>query len=299
MIDDHRIAFIRSLSAHCSLFVRLAGEETAIILHHYSILSIFQSTEKHCLITMNSIKAKGPRNPATKKNLLWITLLTLAMGMVESAVVIYLRELYYPAGFKFPVQLASTTVAITEVIRELATMIMLLAIGMLAGKSKTERFAWFIYSFAIWDISYYLFLYLIIGWPVSLSEWDILFLIPMLWVGPVWAPLLLSTLMIVLALCILYSNQTQKVTLKMREWGLLIAGALIVIIAFCKDYYGFVTSHHPDVPFNQLFFSKGAATYSGEYIPVAFDVKLFLCGCILILAGIGMYWNRNWKTKLR
>jgi hypothetical protein len=77
------------------------------------------------------------------------------MGMVESAVVIYLRELYYPGGFKFPVQPTSTTVAITEVIREIATMIMLLAIGMLAGKSKTGRFAWFIYSFAIWDISYY------------------------------------------------------------------------------------------------------------------------------------------------
>jgi len=171
-------------------------------------------------------------NLFTNRNLLWITILTAAMGMVESAVVVYLRELYYPEGFRFPVKLTSTTVAITEVIRELATMIMLLAIGNLAGKSKHERFAWFIYSFAIWDLSYYLFLYLIIGWPLSLSEWDILFLIPVIWVGPVWAPLLLSALMILLALCILYfSNQGKNAVLKMREWILLITGALIVIIA--------------------------------------------------------------------
>ncbi len=233
-------------------------------------------------------------NLLINKNLLWVTLLTLAMGMVESAVVIYLRELYYPQGFKFPVQLTSTTVAITEVIRELATMIMLLAIGILAGKTKTGRFAWFIYSFAVWDISYYLFLYLIIGWPVSLSEWDILFLIPLIWVGPVWAPLLLSALMILLALCILYfSNQSQNVNLKMREWVLLIAGAIVVIISFCKDYYQFITSHHPNIPNTQLFFSKEAIAYSAQYIPDRFDVKLFLFGCILILAGIGMYWKRN------
>jgi hypothetical protein len=237
-------------------------------------------------------------NPLLNRNLLWITLLTLAMGMVESAVVIYLRELYYPGGFKFPVQLTSTTVAITEVIRELATMIMLLAIGMLAGKSKTGRFAWFIYSFAVWDISYYLFLYLIIGWPLSLSEWDILFLIPLIWVGPVWAPLLLSALMILLALCILYfPNQRQSAILKMREWILLIAGALIVILSFCKDYYLFVTSHHPNIPNTQLFFSKEAMTYSAQYIPGRFDVKLFLFGCILILAGIGIYVVQKLKSS--
>ena len=250
---------------------------------------------------MNSIQAKGvPKkvDPGIYKNLLWVTLLTLAMGMVESAVVIYLRELYYPGGFKFPVQLTSTSVAVTEVIRELATMIMLLAIGMLAGKSKTERFAWFIYSFAVWDISYYLFLYLIIGWPVSLSEWDILFLIPLIWVGPVWAPLLLSALMILLALLILYfSVHLRSARLKMKEWMLLIGGTLIVITAFCKDYYQFVTSHHPNIPNTQLFFSKEAMTYSSEYVPVGFDVKLFLFGCILILGGIGIYVVQKLKSS--
>lgn len=233
----------------------------------------------------------------TKNNLIWITILTIAMGMVESSVVVYLRELYYPEGFKFPLRSTSNIVAITELLRELATMIMLLAIGVLAGKSKHERFAWFIYSFAIWDISYYLFLHLIINWPTSLCDWDVLFLLPVMWVAPVWAPLLLSALTILLALCILYfSSQNQSASLKMGEWILLIAGALIVIIAFCKDYYLFVTSHHPNIPNAQLFFSKDAITYATQYVPVSFDVKLFLFGCFVICVGIGIYGFRNWKN---
>lgn len=247
---------------------------------------------------MNISKGGRVENLLTGKNLLWITLLTLAMGMLESAVVIYLRELYYPEGFKFPLRITSNTVAITELLRELSTMIMLLAIGVLAGKSKHERFAWFIYGFAIWDISYYLFLNLIIGWPLSLSDWDVLFLIPMIWAGPVWAPLLLSALMILLALCILYySDQSHTAVLKMREWILLILGTLTIIIVFCKDYYQFVTSHHQNIPVTQLFFSKDAISYTAHYSPVRFDMTLFLLGYVLIFAGIGFYWNRNWKRR--
>ena len=250
-------------------------------------------------IQKNSIQ-KISINLFTNKTLLWITILTVAMGMVESAVVIYLRELYYPEGFKFPLKLTSTNVAMTEVIRGLATMIMLLAIGNLAGKSRHERFAWFIYSFAIWDISYYLFLYLIIGWPLSLSEWDILFLIPILWVGPVWAPLLLSAMMILLALSIIYYyNQGKKAVLKVHEWILLAAGSLIVIISFCKDYYQVITSHYPDIPITRLFFSKDSIAYSAQYIPVGFDVKLFILGCIIILAGIIIYGVSNFKKKVK
>jgi len=117
-------------------------------------------------------------NLLLSSKLLWVTLFAVAMGMLESSVVIYLRELYYPAGFKFPLHATSYTVAVTELFRELSTLIMLLGIGMLAGKNKHERFAWFIYSFAIWDIFYYVFLYLLINWPVTLFDWDVLFLLP-------------------------------------------------------------------------------------------------------------------------
>jgi len=233
-------------------------------------------------------------------NLLWVTLFAVAMGMLESSVVIYLRELYYPAGFQFPLKATSYIVAVTEIFRELATLIMLLGIGMLAGKSKHQRFAWFIYSFAIWDIFYYVFLYLIIDWPMSLSDWDILFLLPMMWVGPVWAPVFLSVLMILLAGCILYfSKHRHNANLKLHEWMILIIGALIVIIAFCKDFYLYMTTHFPTVPGTHLFFSKHTFEYASQYVPVRFDRMLFLFGCAVICLAIVMYVVRNRKAPAK
>lgn len=230
---------------------------------------------------------------------IWVTLFSVAMAMLESSVVIYLRELYYPGGFQFPLRATSTTIAVTELLRELATLIMLLGIGMLVGKKKQERFAWFIYSFAIWDIFYYVFLYLIIGWPTSLLDWDVLFLIPIMWVGPVWAPLLLSGLMVLLALSILkFSRQSQNASLKLHEWFLFITGSFIVIIAFCKDFYLFMVSHFPTIPVTQLFYSKHTIEYATQYVPVRFDVALFLFGCVIICTGIGTYVFRNRKENL-
>jgi len=245
----------------------------------------------------NSFSENKP-NLLLSGKLLWVTLFAGAMGMLESSVVIYLRELYYPTGFQFPLKATSYTVAITEIFRELATLIMLLGIGVLAGKSKHERFAWFIYSFAIWDIFYYVFLYLIISWPVGLGDWDVLFLLPMMWVGPVWAPVILSLLMILLALSILhFSNHRNDASLKLTEWALLITGAIIVIIAFCKDFYLYMTTHFPTVPGDQLFFSKRTFEYAAQYIPSRFDLLLFLFGCVVICSGMGLYVIRNRKSK--
>lgn len=246
--------------------------------------------------TQNSIGSENKTNLLLYGNLLWVTMFSIAMGMLESSVVIYLRELYYPAGFKFPLHATSYTVAVTELFRELATLIMLLGIGVLVGKSKQERFAWFIYSFAIWDIFYYVFLYLIVSWPLSLTDWDVLFLLPIMWVGPVWAPILLSLLMILLALFILYfSKWGNEGNLKLSEWMLLISGALIVIIAFCKDFYLYMTNHFPTIPGTQLFFSRRTFEYAAQYVPSRFDALLFLFGFVVICTGIGRYVFRNKK----
>jgi len=228
--------------------------------------------------------------------LIWVTLFSVAMAMLESSVVIYLRELYYPGGFRFPLQATSATIAVTEMLRELATLIMLLGIGMLVGKNKSGRFAWFIYTFAIWDLFYYVFLYLIIGWPLSLLDWDVLFLLPIMWTGPVWAPVLLSVLMIILALLILFfERHRHNSNLKTSEWILLIMGAITVIVAFCKDYYLFMVTHFSSIPATQLFFSEHSIGYSTQYVPVRFDVVLFLFGCVVISIGIGIYVFRNIK----
>jgi hypothetical protein len=230
--------------------------------------------------------------------LFWATLFAIAMGMLECAVVIYIRELYYPDGFRFPVRATSDTVTVTELLRELATVIMLLGIGMVAGKNKQERFAWFIYCFAIWDIFYYVFLYLIIGWPVSFLDWDVLFLVPIMWVGPVWAPIELSLLMIVLSLSILYfSGKRASSSLKLSEWFALISGSLIVIVAFCKEYFLFMTRQHPTIPKTELFFSKQTFAYAAQYVPVNFDVWIFFLGCLVICIGIGLYLFRNFSGR--
>ena len=88
----------------------------------------------------------GINRNAKHLKILWITVFAIAMGFLESAVVIYLREIYYPGGFAFPLKLIGGTLALTEILREAATMIMLLMVASIASRRAIERFAWFIYA---------------------------------------------------------------------------------------------------------------------------------------------------------
>ncbi|HUK87505.1 MAG TPA: hypothetical protein VLT85_07550, partial [Terriglobales bacterium] len=81
-----------------------------------------------------------------------------------------------------------------EVLREAATLLMLLAVALLAARRLRERCAVFLWSFALWDLSYYAGLWATVRWPASLRETDILFLIPQPWIAQVWYPLLVSLL---------------------------------------------------------------------------------------------------------
>ncbi|CAN5476760.1 hypothetical protein BH10BAC1_BH10BAC1_14060 [soil metagenome] len=126
------------------------------------------------------------------KTIIWLTVFSIAMGFLETSIVVYLRKLYYPAGFEFPLVPVPIDIATTEFWREVATIIMLIGAGVMAGKNATQRFVFFLYSFAIWDIFYYVFLKLLRNWPESLFTWDILFLIPVPCVGPVIAPCIVS-----------------------------------------------------------------------------------------------------------
>ena len=126
---------------------------------------------------------------------LWTALFGLAFGFVEAAVVVYLRALYYPGGFAFPLQPFAPGLLPVELAREAATIAMLWTVAMLAGRSRWERFGAFLVAFGVWDIAFYLWLRVTIGWPASLAEWDILFLLPLPWIGPVLAPVLVALLM--------------------------------------------------------------------------------------------------------
>lgn len=140
-----------------------------------------------------------------------IAVFAVAFGFVEAAVVVYLRAAlgdlpgYHgtladirhmsatyqspPSPVAFPPSLLTT-----EILRETATMAMLISIAFLAASRNRERWAAFLWAFAIWDITYYAGLWATVGWPPSLRETDVLFLIPVPWVAQVWYPLLVSAL---------------------------------------------------------------------------------------------------------
>lgn len=122
----------------------------------------------------------------------------VAFGYVEAAVVVYLRAALGIVPGAVPAHDPGTfgTFEAVEIARELATLVMIAAVGLLAGRTRLERLAWAAVVFGAWDILYYLGLRLAIGWPPSLDTWDVLFLIPTAWVGPVWAPILVSVALI-------------------------------------------------------------------------------------------------------
>jgi hypothetical protein len=230
---------------------------------------------------------------------LWIiTIFFIALGYIESAVVVYLREILYPQGFQFPLAPIETHLAITEIIREVATLIVLLCIGMITGRTFTEKFAWFLYSFAIWDIIYYVFLKLLIGWPESLMTWDILFLIPVTWVGPVITPVLVSLTMILLAMILVYySTKKEIVKIHQIEWALLITGSIILLLSFTWDYSGYILEHFT---FREIWTVPSEDLYriAGQYIPRKFYWGLFWIGEGIILTAIGLLcWRLRGNSK--
>lgn len=149
--------------------------------------------------------------------ILTLTCFGIAMAYLESAVVVYLRQLWYPNGFEipfypyffyfgYPPNLLKPVPLFTYLIelgREAATIIMLAAVGMLAGKRLIEKAAFFFFTFGIWDIFYYIFLFITLRWPPSLLTMDLLFLIPVPWLAPVFVPITASSIVIIASIYIL------------------------------------------------------------------------------------------------
>jgi hypothetical protein len=141
-----------------------------------------------------------------KKKVLLLFVWGAAFGYMEAAVVVYLRAIYYPEGFAFPLKLISGPILWTETGREAATLLIMAATVMLTYKRTQSRLAAFAVLFGVWDIFYYVFLKLLLGWPESLQTWDILFLIPAPWIGPVWAPMLVSAGLVAAGTAVLTHN---------------------------------------------------------------------------------------------
>ena len=175
----------------------------------------------------------------TTYRLIWVFLFGIAIGFFEAAVVVYLRQLFYPDGFRFPLVIFEEMdhlVLGVEIGREAVSILMLAAVGWLAGRRPLERFVWFLYAFGIWDVSYYLFLYLVLGWPSSLAVWDVLFLIPLPWVAPVWAPAIVALSFILAGWIFLFQEDRGRPLRPTKtHWLLAAIGACFLILSFCWD----------------------------------------------------------------
>jgi hypothetical protein len=192
-----------------------------------------------------------------KKTLAAVAAFGIAFGYVEAAVVVYLRLHYYPEGFTFPLAEMPWHVALVEVAREAATIIMLAAISWLAGRRFLVRFANFAFAFAVWDIFYYVFLKIILDWPASLLTWDVLFLIPLPWLGPVLAPVLVSLCLIGASVIILRREETGRpVTIGPLQWVVSGIGGALIVVSFLTDT-GAALQHQMPEAFNWLLFAAG------------------------------------------
>jgi len=161
--------------------------------------------------------------------LVWSGLFASAFGVVEGAVVVYLRKIAYPGGFRFPLREIEPDLLRTEVVREAATLLVLLAMACAAARGARRRFALFAFCFGVWDIVYYVALKVLLDWPAHLLDRDVLFLIPLPWTAPVLAPVLVSLALIAAGIVLL---RRPDVIVRWRDWAIAGAGGALVLASF-------------------------------------------------------------------
>jgi hypothetical protein len=211
-----------------------------------------------------------------KSRWLLVALYAAAMAWVESAVVFYLRVMIDRLEPHQPNPLPMTVFDFggVELVREAATLIMLLAVGVLAGQTTRARFGYAIIAFGIWDILYYVFLIPMTGWPRSLLDWDILFLIPLPWWGPVLAPISISIVMIILGTQLVSQHHLAP---RKISWAIAFVGVWIALYVFMADSIQVI--------------GRGAEAVR-TVLPTSFNWLLFFVALILMSApSLDMTWQ--------
>jgi hypothetical protein len=193
------------------------------------------------------------------------------MGWVEAATVYYLRVMVdridpYQAD---PLPLRGL-IGEVELVREAATLLMLAAVGMLAGRTWPTRLGYAAIAFGVWDILYYVFLRIITGWPSSVFDWDILFLLPLPWWGPVLAPVSIACLMIVWGTLVSqWPDRIPATRFSRASWGLSFAGIVLALAVFMADAIRALPAGPEAVR---------------QVLPTSFDWPLF-CAALLLMAA--------------
>jgi hypothetical protein len=166
------------------------------------------------------------------KRLAWVSVYAVAMALLEAVVVVYIRGL---------LQITNDQVALgpyvrMEIGREAATLVMLAAVGWLAGRHRIERWAYGLFAFGVWDVCYYVWLKVLLDWPTSLLNWDVLFLIPLRWWGPVLSPMLVAVLICTTAaLSIIRAAQGERLGFTPPRIGTAALGGLLALYVFMAD----------------------------------------------------------------
>jgi len=215
----------------------------------------------------------------TERKKWWtVVLFGLAMAWMESATVAYLRMLvdrvnpYQTRPLPLHPELAST-----EVVRELATMVMLFTVGWLAGRDWRTRLSYSLIAFGVWDIFYYVFLAVIVGWPKSVMDWDVLFLIPLPWWGPVIAPAIIALLMIIGGTMV--TQFPGPLWPRRRAIGVGVVGIGVALLVFMET---------------AIRALPGGEQALRHTLPTRFNWAGFAVGCALMSAVI---WDLMWQKK--
>lgn len=224
--------------------------------------------DRPCRICSGERKAAGER-------WLIVVLYALAMAWVEAAVVFYIRSMIHRIE---PYQATPLPIAgglgLAETIREAATLIMLVTVGWLAGRTWRSRAAYATLAFGVWDIGYYLWLIPLTGWPHSLYDWDILFLIPLPWWGPVWAPVSIALLMIVFGTLVSrHDSDATPLWPRRQSCVALIGGVLLALRIFMADAL-------------RVVMAGGGTPQLRDLLPVTFEWPWFVLALALMSMSV-------------
>jgi len=232
-------------------------------------------------------------------NYLPLIIFATSMGFLEAIVVVYIRELYYPDGFRFPLKELPPWLIIVEWIREISTLLILGSVAWISGKIFLKRLSVFLFIFGVWDTIYYVGLKIFLDWPESLLTWDILFLIPITWVSPVLAPVICSILMILMALILdfhLFNNNLKK--LKKTEFALLITGAAVIYYTFTVDFGMMLIKGNFLKQYFTLAENREFLALLTTWQPSIFNWGIFTFGILIICTGIFLI-NKRSSAKYR
>ena len=208
----------------------------------------------------------------------WLALaaFAVAFGCVEAVLVADLRFFLDPQRTQFPLVRLPPELLALERVREAATLVVLAGAASLVRACAAARFATFLFVFGVWDMAYYAALRSLWGWPGSLADWDLLFLLPVPWLGPVFAPLVISAVMVSVAVLTWRSERRGSCfRVRARHVGAAAIGAAACVWSFVGDAHGRAL----------------------EALPARYPVEFLVVGLLIAALGYADAWRFNRRAS--